>query len=97
MAGRGNGRFFGSELSNAPNGFFPITFFCDASTPYHFEPGDLVMLRSGGPAMTIECYDQGQPLTNRPGWRVHWSIQGALRSATLPGEVLKLRVIGEVA
>jgi hypothetical protein len=85
----GSEGFSDPNCQTPPNGFFPITFWSDARTPYHFEPGDLVILRSGGPAMTIECYEQGQPLTNRPGWRVHWSIQGALRSATLPGEVLK--------
>ena len=66
-----------------------------------FQPGDVVRLKCGGPSMVLAREDEPpEPLPGvtdwpaekfRPGcWLVHWTVQGALRSAVLPFEVLEL-------
>ncbi len=50
------------------------------------KPGDLVQLRSGGPAMVISEM-QRDPFAGE-GWLCFWSVQGALRRDTFPEVVL---------
>ena len=54
------------------------------------KPGDVVQLRSGGPSMTVARYEDRPPLFGQPGWEVCWMVQGALRVAIFPAEVLRL-------
>jgi uncharacterized protein YodC (DUF2158 family) len=52
------------------------------------QPGDLVQLRSGGPAM-VAANEETSPLTGEAGWLCFWSIQGAARRESFPGVVLR--------
>jgi uncharacterized protein YodC (DUF2158 family) len=62
------------------------------------QPGDVVMLRCGGPKMVISHADEppkaipgvdilGPPW--RPGWVCLWTVQNALRSAAIPEDALR--------
>jgi hypothetical protein len=65
--------------------------------------GSAVRLCGGGPVMTVIAEDEPppqpdftisevspSPLWKPGGWRVAWHVQGALRTAVLPGAALRL-------
>lgn len=55
-----------------------------------FKVGDKVRTRSGGPAMTVERWEEGAFYWEDAGWRCCWFVQDALRRARFKPEVLEL-------
>lgn len=55
-----------------------------------FKKGDVVQLKSGGPAMTITFYDERYKKCS-----VSWFVNGTVNEAEFPSESLKLSTAGK--
>ena len=51
--------------------------------------GDLVQLKSGGPAMVLASLERNLLTGGQEGWLCFWSIQGAARREIFPEVVLQ--------
>lgn len=95
-----NGAATGSEAHSrgrdSGNPKLPPTL---AEPPSGIGPGSVVRLRCGGPLMVVSRYEErprhlGAEILGMnsfaEGWLVHWTVQNALRTATLSEAVLEL-------